>query len=74
MRRIILVLAIVAAGVWYQPDIVSRLPELVPPLSDTAALQAVFSGSLLAFFAFIGFDGMVNIIEETEDPAYQLFL
>ena len=60
--------AVVVAGVWHQPDILHRLPDVLPPLTDTSALFAVAATSLLAFFAFIGFDGMVNIIEETENP------
>lgn len=61
--------AVIIAGVWYQPDIIYKLPSVFPAPSDTAALGAVALTSLVAFFAFIGFDGMVNIIEETQNPA-----
>lgn len=61
--------AVVVAGIWGHPDILARLPEVIVPPTDTTALIAVSTGSLLAFFAFIGFDGMVNIIEETKNPA-----
>ncbi|MSU91482.1 amino acid permease [Rhodobacteraceae bacterium 2CG4] len=62
-------LVIVAAGVRAQPEILLRLPEVVPAPGDGAALAAVFGASLIAFFAFIGFDDVVNLVEETRDPA-----
>lgn len=61
-------LALIIAGVMNDPDIVFRLPEVVPSLSNTDALSAVFSASLLAFFAFIGFDDVVNLAEEVRNP------
>ncbi|MGB3277630.1 MAG: amino acid permease [Pseudorhodobacter sp.] len=61
--------AVVIAGLWAQPDILLRLPEVIAPPTDAGVLLSVSIGSLLAFFAFIGFDGMVNIIEETKEPA-----
>jgi amino acid transporter len=61
--------AVVIAGLWGQPDILLRLPEVIAPPTDASVLLSVSVGSLLAFFAFIGFDSMVNIIEETEEPA-----
>lgn len=60
---------VVAAGIWHQPTIIFALPSVFPEPSDTAALGAIALTSLIAFFAFIGFDGMVNIVEETENPA-----
>lgn len=61
-------IVIVVAGVWAQPEIFSRLPEIVPPISDTVAMTAIFTTSLIAFFAFIGFDDVVNLVEETRNP------
>jgi amino acid transporter len=60
---------VVAAGIWHQPTIIFALPSVFPEPSDTPALGAIALTSLIAFFAFIGFDGMVNIVEETENPA-----
>jgi basic amino acid/polyamine antiporter, APA family len=37
-------------------------------LSDFAVLQGVFVGAFLAFYAFIGFEDMVNVAEEVHDP------
>lgn len=60
---------VVGAGLWQEPQIVQELPSVFPSITDTPALGAIAMTSLIAFFAFIGFDGMVNIIEETENPA-----
>ncbi len=65
-------LAIIAAGLVTDPAILSRLADVVPPLSDTQALNAVFMASLLAFFAFIGFDDVVNLAEDTKNPTRTL--
>ncbi len=37
-----------------------------------AAAQGVFLGAFLAFFAFIGFEDMVNVAEEVRDPERKL--
>ena len=66
--EIIGLMIIVVAGFWTNPGIISRLPEVFPPLTDTVALSAVFTTSLIAFFAFIGFDDVVNLVEETKTP------
>ncbi|MCE9648327.1 MAG: amino acid permease [Parvibaculum sp.] len=47
------------------------LPPLAPILSPSAiSLSAVgiFSGTFVAFFAFIGFEDMVNMAEEVREP------
>jgi amino acid transporter len=63
---------VVIAGLWQQPEIIRELTSVFPALSDTPALVAIAMTSLLAFFAFIGFDGMVNIVEETKNPAHNM--
>jgi amino acid transporter len=51
----------------------TRLPEASIDWSgffvagDTAAWSGVFAGALLAFYAFIGFEDMVNVAEEVKD-------
>ncbi|HSF91399.1 MAG TPA: amino acid permease, partial [Paracoccaceae bacterium] len=62
-------LAIIGAGFWNQPALLMRLPETVPAITDGVAWVAVFTTSLIAFFAFIGFDDVVNLVEETKDPS-----
>lgn len=61
-------LAIVAAGFWRNPELLSTLPRSFPALSDSEALSLVLSASVIAFFAFVGFDDVVNIVEETINP------
>ena len=46
-------------------DVAGRWREFVPPL-DPLAWTGVFSGAFLAFYAFIGFEDMVNIAEEVK--------
>lgn len=62
-------LAIIAAGFRSNPQLLSEIPDAFPPLGEGAALSGIFSASLIAFFAFIGFDDVVNIVEETVNPA-----
>lgn len=45
----------------------ARLPEMLPPWK-TASWVAVFSGAFLAFYAYIGFEDMVNVAEEVRNP------
>lgn len=47
----------------------TRWSELVPPAGlDTFAIwSTIFSGAFLAFYAFIGFEDMVNVAEEVKD-------
>lgn len=46
-------------------EAVTRLATLPP---DAASLVAVFAGAFLAFFAYIGFEDIENMAEETKDP------
>jgi len=49
----------------------ARLPELVPP-ADAGVWQGILLGAFLAFYAFIGFEDMVNVAEEVKDPVRNL--
>ncbi len=44
-----------------------RLPELIPPW-QSGAWWGIAMGAFLAFYAFIGFEDMVNVSEEVKDP------
>lgn len=44
-----------------------RWRELLPPV-DAAVWQGILLGAFLAFYAFIGFEDMVNVAEEVRDP------
>jgi basic amino acid/polyamine antiporter, APA family len=61
-------LVIILVGARHAPDVVARLPELWQGLPNTSALSGVLSAMLLAFFAFIGFEGLANIAEEVKEP------
>jgi len=52
-------------------DLPARLPELLPPL-EAGAWQGILLGTFLAFYAFIGFEDMVNVAEEVKDPRRNL--
>lgn len=45
-----------------------RLHEVIPPL-DWGVWHTVFLGGFLAFYAFLGFEDMVNIAEEVKEPS-----
>lgn len=61
-------LYIVAIGVFDNPTIVTEIPRMFPAFGDVAAWTGVASAGLLAFFAFIGFEDIVNLAEEVEHP------
>lgn len=44
-----------------------RWPALIPP-NDQGIWVGIFLGAYLAFYAFIGFEDMVNVIEEVVTP------
>ena len=61
-----LVLVVVLAGehITTLPD---RLPEMLPRFT-TADGSGIVVGAFIAFFAFIGFEDIVNMAEETREP------
>jgi amino acid transporter len=50
----------------------SRLPEAMPALDDLGAWKSIGATTLLAVFAFIGFEHLVNISEEMKAPSHTL--
>ncbi len=60
-------LLIIGAGFLNGPDIVEALPAVVTP-ADWNVGAAILSGAVLAFFAFVGFEDIVNVAEEAKDP------
>jgi amino acid transporter len=60
-------LLIIVAGLWGGGPLISRLPELWPA-GDLAAWTGIAQTTLLAVFAFIGFEHLVNISEEMKNP------
>ncbi len=44
----------------------------LPPLAGTTVLPGILMGAFLAFYAFIGFEDMVNVAEEVRQPETNL--
>lgn len=59
---------IIGAGMINGTPLISRLPEMWPVTGDLGAWMAVGQTALLAVFAFIGFEHLVNISEEMKEP------
>ena len=57
--------------IWVAQDSVAELPqrwpEMLPPL-ELSAWGGIAAGSFIAFYAFIGFEDIVNVAEEVRDP------
>lgn len=60
--------AIVVGGLGGSPELIARLPEVIPSTLDGAVWSGILGAGLLAFFAFIGFEDMVNVAEEVRRP------
>ena len=62
---LLLILFVSAPAFLTIPD---RLPELTPPILENGLWFGVLLGAFLAFYAFIGFEDMVNMAEEVKEP------
>jgi amino acid transporter len=60
---LILVIVVSRSGLAELPE---RWQELVPTM-DIVSWSSIYAGSLLAFYAFIGFEDMVEVAEETRN-------
>jgi basic amino acid/polyamine antiporter, APA family len=65
-------LALIGAGAVSDQPIVARLPEMFVLEVRTTVLTGLVAATLLAVFAFIGFEGLANIAEEVHDPKRNL--
>src|SRR5690606_20708473 len=63
---------IVAAGATMGAEPIERLPELAPGAGDATAWVSVLGSSLVAVFAFLGCEHLVNISEELKEPTRTL--
>lgn len=61
-------LLIVGAGLGQEPEVFTRLPEIVPAIGDASAWLAIGGTTVIAVFAFIGFEHLVNVAEELKEP------
>ena len=63
---------IIVAGLGHGTDVVTRLPEIWPSTGDSTAWIGVAGTALIAVFAFIGFEHLVNVAEEMKEPSRTL--
>ncbi len=63
---------IIAAGFSSGSGIVTRIPEILPPPGDVAVWVGLSGTTLIAVFAFIGFEHLVNVAEEMKNPSRTL--
>ena len=63
---------VVAVGGDALGDLPQRLPELWPQGAWSGATTGVMAGAFLAFFAFAGFENIVNMAEETHNVEHAL--
>lgn len=61
-------LLIVGGGLWAGRDIVGQAALAVPTTLSLPVWAGIVAASLLAFFAFIGFEDIDSIAEETTNP------
>jgi amino acid transporter len=59
-------------GFALEPGAITRLPEAIPDLATTAHLQGLLGAGIIAVFAFIGFESIVNVAEEMRQPSRDL--
>lgn len=59
---------IIIAGFGSGSMLLTRLPEAWPGFDDMSAWVGLSSTTLIAVFAFIGFEHLVNVAEEMKDP------
>ena len=65
-------LAIVFGAAFSEADLVGQATKAVPLTTSPVAWAGIAGASLLAFFAFIGFEDIDSIAEETVDPQKNL--
>ena len=63
---------IIIAGLGHGTEVFTRLPEIWPSAGDQAAWIGIAGTALIAVFAFIGFEHLVNVAEELKEPSRTL--
>jgi amino acid transporter len=61
-------LLIIGGGFWAERDILAQAAEAIPATLSVPVWAGVMAASMLAFFAFIGFEDIDSIAEETKNP------
>jgi len=57
---------------WPVVELWPTLQQVVQPTLDMATLLGVLGGAFVAFYAFIGFEDIVNVAEEVREPSRTL--
>lgn len=65
-------LLIIVAGFSHGAEVVTRLPEMWPSPNDSVTWIGLSGTALVAVFAFIGFEHLVNVAEELKEPSRTL--
>jgi len=60
-------IAVIVFNIDHLGTLPERLPELLPP-AEIAIWNTILFGAFIAFYAFIGFEDMVNVVEEVKNP------
>jgi len=60
-------LLVVGFAIVHRPELVGEIDRIIPPFT-VDAWGGIAAAGLLAFFAFIGFEGIANVAEEAVDP------
>lgn len=63
---------IIIAGVGAGSGVLTRLPEIWPASGEIGAWVGLSGTTLIAVFAFIGFEHLVNVAEEMKNPSHTL--
>lgn len=65
-------LLIIVSAAYSEQVIFSHFDKVFPPSFTMPLWAPILSTALLAFFAFVGFEDMVNVAEEVQNPARNL--
>lgn len=65
-------LLIIGVGVSSGTHVFTRLPEVVPFSGNMEWVSPILGSTLIAVFAFIGFEHLVNVAEEMKEPTRTL--
>jgi amino acid transporter len=68
MAGLLLIIGVAAPGMTTLGSLAAELPSL----AGSAVLPGILMGAFLAFYAFIGFEDMVNVAEEVHQPERNL--
>jgi APA family basic amino acid/polyamine antiporter len=68
MLGLIIIIWVARAGLLELP---AKFPQMLPPM-ETMAWTGILLGAFVAFYAFIGFEDMVNVAEEVIQPQKNL--